>query len=386
MIVVMLITAVETTGDVFATGEIVREAHRARRTSPARCAPTAWPPSIGGVLNSFPYTCFAENVGLVRLTRVKSRYVVATAGGNHDHPRVAAEGGGDRGRHPAPGARRRRAGDVRHGGRGRHPDPVPGATSTTTATWSSWPPAWAWRMYVTAEPDVAKAVPQWAQIIFGSGITLGSITAIVLNLVFHHIGKGRGPAVAGTPGDNLVRLAEVNNMSSEEFVRTFAGLFQGPDWMVERAYAQRPFTDTHDLRRSFQEALFAATPQEQEQLISSYPDLGAMSVAIGEEGEDSQSDQSVLGLTRLAEAEHQELAALTKAYRDRFGFTLIMAVRDQQNIDQLLRNGWERLNNSPTQEHAAALIEIAKIATHRFDRLVADANPIQSARTRHLDT
>ena len=32
------------------------------------------------MLNSFPYTCFAENVGLVRLTKVKSRYVVATAG------------------------------------------------------------------------------------------------------------------------------------------------------------------------------------------------------------------------------------------------------------------------------------------------------------------
>ena len=67
-----------------------------------------------------------------------------------------------------------------------------------------------------------------------------------------------------------------------------------------------------------------------------------MSVAIGEEGEDSQSDQSV-AVVRLAEAEHQELAALTKAYRDRFGFTLIMAVLDQQNIDKLLRNGWERL-------------------------------------------
>src|SRR6185436_1992130 len=35
---------------------------------------------LGGVLNSFPYTAFAENVGLVRLTRVKSRFVVAAAG------------------------------------------------------------------------------------------------------------------------------------------------------------------------------------------------------------------------------------------------------------------------------------------------------------------
>jgi 2-oxo-4-hydroxy-4-carboxy--5-ureidoimidazoline (OHCU) decarboxylase len=63
-----------------------------------------------------------------------------------------------------------------------------------------------------------------------------------------------------------------------------------------------------------------------------------------------------------------------------------MAVRDQANIDQLLRHAWERLNNSAAQEHAAALIEIAKIATYRFDQLVAEANPIHSARTRHLET
>jgi xanthine/uracil permease len=27
---------------------------------------------IGGILNSFPYTCFAENVGPVRLTQVRA--------------------------------------------------------------------------------------------------------------------------------------------------------------------------------------------------------------------------------------------------------------------------------------------------------------------------
>ena len=35
---------------------------------------------LGGVFNAFPYTAFAQNVGLVGLTRVKSRYVVAAAG------------------------------------------------------------------------------------------------------------------------------------------------------------------------------------------------------------------------------------------------------------------------------------------------------------------
>src|SRR6201991_4045901 len=384
MIVVMLITAVETTGDVCATGEIVEK--RIVREDIARALRAdGLSTMIGGVLNSFPYTCFAENVGLVRLTRVKSRYVVAAAGVIMIILRLLSKAAAIVAGIPHPvlgGAALAMFATVAVVGFQTlsrvdfhdHRNVVIVATSVGLA------------MYVTAQPDVAKAVPEWAQIILGSGITLGSITAIGLNLVFHHIGKGRGPAVAGTPGGGLVRLDNVNNMSSEEFLRTFSGLFQGPDWVVERAYSRRPFSDTQDLRRAFQEALFAATPQEQDQLIASYPALGAVSVATGEAGEDSIADQSVLGLSRLAEHEHQELATLTEAYRDRFGFTLIMAVRDQANIDQLLRHGWERLNNSPTQEHAAALIEIAKIATYRFDQLVAEANPIHSARTRHLDT
>ncbi len=79
MLVVMLITAVETTGDVFATGEIVEKTiHQEDLARALRADGLAT--LLGGILNSFPYTCFAENIGLVRLTRVKSRFVVATAG------------------------------------------------------------------------------------------------------------------------------------------------------------------------------------------------------------------------------------------------------------------------------------------------------------------
>ena len=57
-------------------------------------------------------------------------------------------------------------------------------------------------MLVTVTADLYKVVPggRWSEMIFNSGITLGSITAIVLNLVFHHVGKSFGPAVAGAPG------------------------------------------------------------------------------------------------------------------------------------------------------------------------------------------
>src|SRR3954447_8508715 len=378
MIVVMAITAVETTGDVFATGEIVDKPIRRDDVARALRADGV-ATTLGGILNSFPYTCFAENVGLVRLTGVKSRRVGAVAGGFMILLGLLPKAGAMVASIPNPvlgGAAIAMFATVAVVGIqtlsrvdfNDHRNVVIVSTSLGLA------------MYVTAVPEVAKAVPDWAQIIFGSGITLGSITAILLNLIFHHIGKGHGPAVAGTPGDHLVRLDQVNAMTEDEFVGTFAGLFQGPDWVVRRAYAQRPFSDTQDLRRAFQEALFAATVEEQEQLINSYPDLGA------HVGGASLDDQSTLGLHRLAEKEHEELASLTSAYRDRFGFPLVTAVRDRTSFDHVLSGGWERLNNSPTQEHATALIEIAKIATHRFDELVANANPIHSARTRHLES
>ncbi|HWU23022.1 MAG TPA: 2-oxo-4-hydroxy-4-carboxy-5-ureidoimidazoline decarboxylase, partial [Nocardioides sp.] len=238
-------------------------------------------------------------------------------------------------------------------------------------------------MYVTAEPDVAQAVPHWAQIIFGSGITLGSLTAIVLNIVFHHLGTDFGPAVAGQPGSG-VRLDQVNQMSREEFVQTFAGLFQGPRWMVEGAWEQRPFADTHALRRAFQESLFSGSTERQRELIEAYPQLGSDLVADGLSGAASLRDQSARGLTSLAETDQLDLSAITGAYRERFGFPLVISVRDADSFGRILEQGRERLDNCATQEHAAALIEIAKIAGHRFDDFLTDANPIHSARSRKV--
>jgi len=380
MVVVMLITAVETTGDVFATGEIVDR--RITRTDIARALRAdGLATVIGGVFNSFPYTCFAENVGLVRLTRVISRYVVAAAGvimvligllpkagavvAGIPHPVLGGAALAMFATVAVVGVQTLSRVDFHD-----HRNVVIVGSTVGLA------------LLVTAQPDLAKAVPGWADVIFGSGITLGSLTAIVLNVVFHHVGKDFGPAVAGTPGAGLVRLDQVNRMSREEFVDTFRRLFQGPSWAVERAYDRRPFGDISQLRSAFQEALFSGTHAEQRDLMEFYPDLGADRVADGEAGEDSTRDQSSAGLTRLTEDDQAEFGELTSAYRDRFGIPLIVCVREAEKRESILRDGWRRLANSPAQEHAAALIEIAKIANNRFCDQVTDANPISSARTR----
>ncbi|MGZ0149523.1 2-oxo-4-hydroxy-4-carboxy-5-ureidoimidazoline decarboxylase [Kribbella sp. WER1] len=379
MVVVMLITAVETTGDVFATGEIVEK--RIGREDIARALRAdGLATTIGGVFNSFPYTCFAENVGLVRLTRIRSRWVVATAGAIMIVIGLLPKAGAIVAGVPHPvlgGAALAMFATVAVVGFQTlakvdfhdHRNVVIVATSVGLA------------MYVTAQPQVAHAVPHWAQIIFGSGITLGSLTAIFLNILFHHVGKNFGPAVAGQPGDT-VRLDQVNKMARAEFVETFGGLFQGSRWAVERAWDMRPYADTHALRRSFQEALFSGSRDEQVELIQAYPQLGSQFVADGLSGEASLRDQSDKGLTFLGDPERDELTAITSAYEDRFGFPLVISVRDAESYDRILEQGRERLGNCENQEHAAALLEIAKIAGYRFDDFVSDANPIHSARTR----
>jgi NCS2 family nucleobase:cation symporter-2 len=79
MSLVMLVTMVETTGDFLAVSEIVgRDLRAADVVRGLRADGLAT--MLGGILNAFPYTAYAQNVGLVGLTRVKSRWVVAVAG------------------------------------------------------------------------------------------------------------------------------------------------------------------------------------------------------------------------------------------------------------------------------------------------------------------
>jgi uric acid transporter len=80
MTIVMLVIMTETTADILAVGEVVdRPADGPTVVGGLRadCLATA---VSGGLLNSFSASAFAQNVGLVAITGVKSRFVVAAGG------------------------------------------------------------------------------------------------------------------------------------------------------------------------------------------------------------------------------------------------------------------------------------------------------------------
>lgn len=79
MIIVGIVIMTETTGDMIAIGEIV-EKPVTRKSLADGLRADGLGTVLGGIFNTFPYTAFAQNVGLVSLTGVRSRYVASMAG------------------------------------------------------------------------------------------------------------------------------------------------------------------------------------------------------------------------------------------------------------------------------------------------------------------
>ncbi len=80
MTVVMLITMVESSGMMFALGRIVdRPLTTADLARGLRA--DAVGAFVGGLFNSLPYTSYAQNIAIVGMTGVRSRFVCAAAGG-----------------------------------------------------------------------------------------------------------------------------------------------------------------------------------------------------------------------------------------------------------------------------------------------------------------
>ncbi|CAN5434331.1 solute carrier family 23 protein [soil metagenome] len=373
MIIVLLITAVESTGSTIATGEIVGKRVKASDIGNVLRA-DGLATTIGGIFNSFPYTAFSENVGLVRLTGVKSRWVVAAAGVFMIVlgflPKVAAIVASI----PNPvlgGAALTLFATVAVVGiqtLGKvdftdHRNLIIVTTSLALALW------------VTSYPDIAQAMPTGLNLIFGSGISIGAVAAILLNIVFFHTGS-RGPRVAG---GGAITLDEVNSMTQERFTEVFGHVVQDVPWAIERAYEQRPYATTRALREAFQDAVLTGSSEQQLELLNAFHDLGAED----ETGTALAVDH--VALSNLDDDDHNDVVQLAAAYREHFGFPLVICARETEHFDRVLKNGWSRMDNSPAAERAFALIEVEKIANYRFEDLVADANPIAAARFGRLN-
>jgi OHCU decarboxylase len=148
------------------------------------------------------------------------------------------------------------------------------------------------------------------------------------------------------------------------------GLFEHSPWVVETAWRRAPFATVDELHAALVAAVHEAPRERQLELIRAHPELAGREAEAGTLTRESSHEQASAGLDRLTADELDACRGLNRSYRERFGFPLIVCVREHTK-DSILAWGAARLEHSREQEIEIALGEIAKIARLRLADLLS---------------
>ena len=162
--------------------------------------------------------------------------------------------------------------------------------------------------------------------------------------------------------DFPIDLDEVNAMDANAFVVAFSDVAEATPWVAMEAEDDRPFMTREAMIAAFANAIAEGEPERQMALLQAHPELAAKATMT----EESAREQRGAGLGSLTQAEHQRVTALNAAYRERFGFPFILAVRGATKSDVLAALE-ARLKNPPAAEFARALVEVQRIVRFRIE-------------------
>jgi 2-oxo-4-hydroxy-4-carboxy-5-ureidoimidazoline decarboxylase len=160
----------------------------------------------------------------------------------------------------------------------------------------------------------------------------------------------------------------VRTLSREDFVARFGGIFEHSPWVAEGAYDKGlgPESDTAEGLHADMVTVMRAAPREKLlALINAHPDLAGKLHAAGRLTADSSKEQSSAGLDMLTDAERARFTELNDAYKARFGFPFILAVKGKSK-QEILASFETRLHHTHDEEFKTALEQIEKIALLRL--------------------
>jgi OHCU decarboxylase len=171
-----------------------------------------------------------------------------------------------------------------------------------------------------------------------------------------------------------------SRMNRGLFVELFGDIFEHSPWIAEGTFDAGLTTgqDTAEgLHAAMVNVLSEATREQKLALINAHPDLAGR-LKLAHLTADSRNEQSSAGLDSLTEAERDRFLKSNDAYKQKFGFPFIMAVKGRSK-DEILAAFDERLDHDAEQEFETAIVQIELIALLRLkDRLPSLADVFSS--------
>ena len=155
-------------------------------------------------------------------------------------------------------------------------------------------------------------------------------------------------------------------MDLAAWLARYGALFEHSPWVAEGAWRERAYANADELHRAMMRVVESAPVQKKLALVRAHPELaGGESLTV-----DSTSEQGRLGFNRLSKPELDRMSRLNKAYREKFGFPCIVALRLHANRDSVMREMERRLGNNVDAELASALEQIGHITRGRLEKIL----------------
>ncbi|EPJ43206.1 MAG: hypothetical protein OFPI_43940 [Osedax symbiont Rs2] len=162
-----------------------------------------------------------------------------------------------------------------------------------------------------------------------------------------------------------------SKMDSAAFIQSFGGIYEHSPWVARDAY-QQGVLGRHNQIESLHQLLAAqvaaASQSNKLALINAHPDLAGKAAVAGELTAESSAEQASAGISSCSSAQYGQFTQLNAAYKAKFSFPFIMAVKGS-NTQKILTAFSRRLEHSVEQEFSQALQEIDKIALLRLQQL-----------------
>jgi urate oxidase len=159
-----------------------------------------------------------------------------------------------------------------------------------------------------------------------------------------------------------------SQMDRRAFAVTFDQVFEHSPWIAEATF-DRGLPEDADTASGLHRALCAvlrdASEAQKRALIDAHPDLAGGLARAGRLTADSSKEQAGAGLDRLTDDERSRFTELNDAYKARFGFPFIIAVKGRSKA-VILAAFERRLQNDAATEQRAALEQIERIALLRL--------------------
>ena len=157
-------------------------------------------------------------------------------------------------------------------------------------------------------------------------------------------------------------------LSREAFVEQFGSVYEHSPWVAEQCFDAAVSATQTERIRLFANCVDTADYGTKLTLIRAHPDLAGRAAVRGELTAESTDEQSSAGIDQCTDEEFARFVALNTAYKEKFGFPFIMAVKNS-NRHKILAAFAERMDNDEETEFNTAILEIHKIARLRMEAM-----------------